>query len=84
MTANECVVVRVEPTQTVAPIRNYTVKAFPFDWGSFFVGVLIGTIFIGPFIWTGFGRSAAKLAIAKGAAVTKEQVEAWMKRGEEK
>ena len=55
----------------------------PFDFGSFLWGLFIGTVFIAPFIWTGVGREITKAAIARGAKVTREKVEEWIKKGEE-
>jgi hypothetical protein len=46
------------------------------------LGIFIGAIIIGPFIWTALGRELAVGAIQKGAKVTREQVEKWLKEGE--
>jgi hypothetical protein len=46
------------------------------------LGIFIGAIIIGPFIWTALGRELAKGAVQKGAKVTREQVERWIKEGE--
>jgi len=56
----------------------------PFDFGSFLWGLFIGTVFIAPFIWTEVGREITKAAIARGAKVTREKVEEWIEKGEEK
>lgn len=49
---------------------------------AFLAGLLIGSFIIAPFIWTRLGRELAKTAIAKGAEVTREKVEEWLKKGE--
>lgn len=54
-----------------------------FDFGSFLGGLALGTFILGAFIWTGVGRSFAKEAIRRGAKTTKEQVDKWIKAGEE-
>jgi len=50
--------------------------------GDVLLGIFIGAIIIGPFIWTALGRELAVGAIQKGAKVTREQVEKWLKEGE--
>lgn len=53
-----------------------------FDLGSLLGGLLIGTIFIGPFLWTGLGRMTAIEAIKRGSKATETQVKSWLKKGE--
>lgn len=50
---------------------------------AFLIGLTVGTFIIAPFIWTQLGRELAKEAIARGAKVTREKVEEWLKKGEE-
>lgn len=40
------------------------------DWGSFFWGLIAGGVIIGPLVWTVTGRSLAKEAGRRVAAVT--------------
>lgn len=51
--------------------------------GEFLIGLIVGCFIIAPFIWTRLGRELAKEAIARGAAVTREKVEEWLRKGEE-
>jgi uncharacterized membrane protein len=51
--------------------------------GDFLLGVFIGVLFVAPFIWTPLGRATAAEAIRRGAGVTREKVEEWLKKGEE-
>lgn len=50
---------------------------------AFILGFAVGCFLIAPFIWTQLGREIAKEAIARGAKVTREKVEEWLKKGEE-
>jgi len=52
-------------------------------FNAFLIGLAVGCFIIAPFIWTALGRELAKTAIAKGAAVTREKVEEWIRKGEE-
>lgn len=62
------------------PIRTYNPGVV-----EFLIGLIIGgLIFPGPFIWTALGRSLVKEAVARGAEVTKEKVEEWIRKGEKK
>lgn len=49
---------------------------------AFLAGFLIGCFIVAPFIWTRLGREIAKAAIARGAEVTREKVEEWLRKGE--
>lgn len=49
--------------------------------GDFLVGVLVGTVFVAPFIWTPLGREFAVTAIQRGAGVTRAKVEEWLRKG---
>ena len=53
----------------------------PPDLASFLWGLLIGSILIGPFIWTELGREFVKEAVARGAGVAREKVEEWIRKG---
>ncbi|MEM2179084.1 MAG: hypothetical protein QW272_09730 [Candidatus Methanomethylicaceae archaeon] len=62
--------------------RKTIIKTYPEDFGSFLVGLFVGTFLIAPFIWTPLGRAVVKTAIAKGAKVPISKVEEWIKEGE--
>lgn len=51
------------------------------DLASFFIGCFLGFIG-GAIVFTRLGRKAAKEAIRRGAKVTREKVEEWLRKGE--
>jgi len=65
--------------------RQAQVRAYSPGIAEFLIGLIIGgLIFPGPFIWSALGRQLVKEAVARGAEVTKEKVEEWIRKGEEK
>lgn len=48
------------------------------------IGILVGTLIIGPFLWTAVGRNLTIKAVSKGAEVSTARVEGWLKKAEEK
>jgi len=46
------------------------------------LGVLIGALFVGPFIWTELGRRMAIEAVKRGAGVTEAKIKEWLEKGE--
>lgn len=49
---------------------------------DFLWGLLIGTIFLGAFIWTPLGRLFTMTAVSRGAGVTEARVKKWLEKGE--
>jgi len=64
------------------PEVEYKLERDPPEWGWLASGFILGLI-AGFFIFTSLGREMAKAAIQRGAAVTEEKVEEWIRRGEE-
>jgi hypothetical protein len=54
------------------------------DWGSFLVGVFVGAVFLGWFIYAPLGRELAVKSISAGAGVVESRVREWLAKGERK
>jgi len=65
-------------------VKYAPVKTFNPGVVEFLAGLFVGCFLIAPFIWTHLGREMAKEAIRRGAEVTRERVEQWLRKGEEK
>lgn len=50
------------------------------DWGTFFVGVGVGAIVVGPFVWSVLGRAVAKTAISAGSRFASRKIEETIRR----
>jgi len=68
-------------SQVLVLPEKYKIERDPPEWGWLAGGIIIGLI-AGFFIFTRLGREMAKAAIQRGAAVTEEKVEEWLKKGE--
>ena len=61
--------------------QQYKLEGDPPEWGWLAGGFILGLI-AGFFIFTSLGRELAIAAIQKGAEVTRERVEEWLRKGE--
>lgn len=52
------------------------------SWRDIGIGLFVGTLILGPLIWTAVGRELTTKAVSKGAKVTEAKVREWTKLGE--
>jgi hypothetical protein len=54
------------------------------DLGSFLAGLFVGLVLIGPFVWTGVGRSLTIKAVSKAYKVAESEVKKKIEEVEKK
>jgi len=64
--------------------RYTPVRTFNPGVTEFLIGLFVGTFLIAPFLWTELGRRMAAEAIRRGAGVTRERIEEWLRKGEKR
>jgi len=64
-------------------VKYAPVRTLNSGFAEFLLGLFIGGFLLGPIVWTELGRRLAIEAIRRGAKVTRERIEEWLRKGEE-